>query len=127
MKQIALKGHLLLRKILTALTIGTVVVTFQACFEVPMVNVRGTIKAIDTKEPIPGILVSIDKFVDAVVISDSYGQFEISVESWDSDRYYDKKILFKDIDGPENGEFKDMEITVLTEVNQYLDILLTRK
>jgi putative lipoprotein (rSAM/lipoprotein system) len=128
MKQIAFNGRLLLRKLLTALSIGAVAVTFQACYGVPYVTVTGTVKDADTEEPIPGIQISIDKFDDYFKTSDDEGNFELFIQSWAFDKDYNKKILFKDIDGPENGEFKDKEITVTSKVDQHLPpVLLERK
>jgi putative lipoprotein (rSAM/lipoprotein system) len=128
MKQITFKGRLLLRKLLTALSIGAVAVTFQACYGVPHVTVTGTVKAADTEEPIPGIQISIDKFDDYYETSDDEGNFELFIQSWTNNKDYNKKIIFKDIDGPENGEYQDKEITVNTKVDQNLPVVfLDRK
>jgi putative lipoprotein (rSAM/lipoprotein system) len=127
MKQITSKGRLLLRRFLTALSIGAVAITFQACYGVPMVTVTGTVKARDTNEPIPGIQILIDEN-EYHEMSDSEGNFELFIERWTSDKKYNKKIIFKDIDGPENGEFQDKEMTVDTKVDLNLhEVFLERK
>jgi hypothetical protein len=129
MKQIAFKGRLLLRRLLTALSIGAVAVTFQACYGVPYVIVTGTVKAADTEEPIPEIRISIDKLDDYYETSDSEGNFELFIQSWASNKDYNKKILFEDIDGLENGgEFQYKEISVNTKVDLNLPpVFLDRK
>ena len=120
MKQIAVKGRLLLRKIFTALSFGAVATLWSCAYGVTVIDVEATVKAADTKEPIPGIRISIDGNYHG--ISDENGRFEYGAD-------YDKKVtlLFEDIDGPENGEFHDKEITVSTDDDIHLTIFLDRK
>jgi hypothetical protein len=119
MKQIAFKGRLLLRKLLTALSIGAVAVTFQACYGMPQVLVNGTVKSADTQEPIPGIQVSI--YDDYYCFTDSSGYFKIYADE------YGQTIRFKDIDGTENGAFHDKEFVTDKKDGDYIDVFMDRK
>ncbi|MDR0289570.1 MAG: carboxypeptidase-like regulatory domain-containing protein [Treponema sp.] len=120
MKQIAFKGRLLLRKILTALSLGAVAVTFQACYGMPGVAVSGTVRSADTHEPIPGISVSVYGYSE--YFTDGNGKYELFF-----DGYGMTTISFKDVDGPENGEFKDMDIRKDVQKNASLNVALERK
>jgi hypothetical protein len=106
MKTVAFRGRLLLRKILTGLSLGAVTFIFQACYGTPPVTtdttLRGTVKSSDTESPIPGIHVL---SVGDNVLTDADGNYELFV----ANRI--QTVLFKDIDGPENGEFQDKEVS----------------
>jgi hypothetical protein len=103
MKQVASKGRILLRKILTGLSLGAVAVTFQACYGMPPsdVSLSGKVKSTDTEEPILGIRVSSSNDRD---LTDSSGNYRLLVK----DRI--QTVLFEDIDGALNGEFHDKEV-----------------
>ncbi|MDR0321446.1 MAG: radical SAM-associated putative lipoprotein [Treponema sp.] len=109
MKQIALRGRRLLRKVLTALSLGAVAITFQACYGPPPYNVslNGTVKSDDAQEPIPGICVSVTVNYnhDEYDLTDRDGRYRLFVR----DQEY--TVLFEDIDGAENGEFHNKEVT----------------
>jgi putative lipoprotein (rSAM/lipoprotein system) len=129
MKQITSQGRMLLRKILTGLSLGAVAVTFQACYGTPIAYVTGTVKAADTKEPISGIQISSDKSKYKGV-TDENGWFGYSYDysfSFGSSNNKNKAtLLFKDIDGSENGEFLDKRISV-TSSDEDITVLLARK
>jgi hypothetical protein len=88
---------------LTWLSLGAVALTFQACYGVPQVSLNGTVKSADTKEPIPGIQVSV--YENDYSVTNGNGKYQLFVEDWE------QTVLFKDIDGPENGEFQDKVVT----------------
>jgi hypothetical protein len=104
-QKIAFNGRLLLRKILTGLSLGAVAITFQACYGMPMdeVSLKGTVK--DTNGgAIGGIQVSAYDEYDKT-LTDSNGKYQLLVGDWE------QTVLFQDIDGPDNGgEFKDLEV-----------------
>jgi hypothetical protein len=112
MKQTAFNGRLLWRKILTVLSLGAVALTFQACYGSRGVRSDGTVKSADTKEPIQGISVSFDgEYYNSLPENNTY--FELT-ESDGSFRIYlgekENALLFKDIDGEENGEFLEKRV-----------------
>jgi hypothetical protein len=89
---------------LTGLSLGAVAVTFQACYG-PMtadIPLNGTVKSSDTENPIPGIEVSGSRDID---LTDSNGNYRLLV----ADQI--QTIWFKDIDGPNNGEYQDKEVS----------------
>jgi hypothetical protein len=114
MKQTGFNGRLLWRKILTGLSLGAVAITFQACYGPPPapLTLSGTVKSADTKEPISGIGISYDnEYYNSLpeddrylAFSDSDGSFLLYVGGWDF------TLLFKDIDGEENGEFLEKTV-----------------
>ena len=120
MKKAAFKGRLLIRKILTGLSLGAVTFIFQACYGPPPPDwddgwdeIYGTVKT-EEEEPIPGIQVSIvDSPSGLLTTTNDYGKYRLEVNSNTRmsiarERY---EVLFEDIDGPENGEFEDMKVT----------------
>ena len=119
MKQITFRGRLLLRRLLTALSIGAVAVTFQACYGIPQVTIKGIVKSADTQEPIPGIQVSNDD--DYYSFTDSNGYFNVYIYE------YGQTVRFKDIDGIENGEFHDKEFVTDKEDGNFINVFLDRK
>jgi hypothetical protein len=119
MKPIAFNGRLLLRKILTGLSLGAVAVTFQACYGMPQVTLNGTVKSADTQEPIPGIQVSIYDGYNC--LTDSNGVFEIYTDE------YGQTIQFKDIDGAENGEFHNKNVVTDKKDKGSINVLMDRK
>jgi hypothetical protein len=121
MKQIAFKGRLLLRKILTALSLGAVALTFQACYGMPPpdVSITGTVKSADRHEPIPGIKVSgYDEYNST--LTNRFGNYRLSVGE------FQQTVLFKDIDGPENGWFED-KVVEWRPNSGPLNVVLVRK
>ena len=97
-------------------------------------TVYGDIDKDGTKEIIPGVKVSIepivtdnnsneqnesviadedeiDDFNPSIQVADSSGNFEVEYYDY-SESDFKYKITFKDIDGPENGLFKDKSITL---------------
>jgi hypothetical protein len=119
MKQIASQGRMLLRKILTALSLGAVAITFQACYGTPGFEVSGEVLSSDTSERIPGIQVSVDDHF--YVFSSSDGRFLLYVDE------LGQTIRFKDVDGPENGgEFKDKTVQS-SKKNDFLTVYMDRK
>jgi hypothetical protein len=120
MKQVAAKGRLLLRKILTALSLGAVAFIFQACYGPPRVMVTGTVKSADTNEPVSGISVSLDEYSSG--ITDSNGKYRVLVAD-----YGQTIISFRDINGTENGDFQDKNVQWDVKKNVPLNILLDRK
>jgi hypothetical protein len=121
MEKFLYKWRLLLRRILIALSFGTI----TACFivepggaygmppdypPVPTAFLDGRVLAADTRLAIPGIQVTIEK-TGATTKTSSRGYFyfnfrgEQQVENAKSGT-----LALKDIDGAENGEFKDASI-----------------
>ena len=98
MKQIAFRGRLLLRKILTGLSLGAVALTFQACYGPPQVSLNGTIKS--DEGPIGNIQVSIHEYNYGS--TDGNGKYRLFVDN------NVQTVRFKDV---ENGEFQDKEVT----------------
>jgi hypothetical protein len=86
----------------------------------PQVSLVGTVKSADTEEPIPGISVSADEY--SSYFTDSNGRYRLLL-----DGYGMRTISFKDIDGPENGEFHDKDIRRDVQKNTSLHVVLDRK
>ena len=129
MKQIGSRGRLFLRRIFSWLSVGAIsfVSQSQACtpllapmYGVPSVNVSGTVKASDTNEPIKGIQVSEKEGFKNYVLTGNGGEFELKIS------LFNHVLLFEDIDGPANGEFKDKEIEWQPE-DGHLDVKLDPK
>jgi hypothetical protein len=119
MKQIALKGRLVLRKILTGLSLGLVALVFQACYGSPPAY-RGTVKNADTGKPISGIKVYADEYDEYYDITDNEGRFLLY-------GFYDRTLQFRDVDGSKNGEFQDKTITLDLKEKGPLTITLNHK
>jgi putative lipoprotein (rSAM/lipoprotein system) len=124
MKQIALKGRLVLRKILTGLSMGLVALVFQACYGSPPAY-RGAVKNADTGEPISGIKVSAGEYDGYYDITDNKGRF-LLYGSYDITSQ-DITLQFKDVDGFKNGEFQDKTITLDLKNTEPLTIALNHK
>jgi hypothetical protein len=97
---------MLLRKILTGLSLGAVAVTFQACYGMPVedepsISLRGTVKSSATEAAIRRIRVSGS---GNSIRTDDEGRYGISVYNGE------QIVLFEDIDGPENGAFQNKEV-----------------
>jgi putative lipoprotein (rSAM/lipoprotein system) len=129
MKTVTFRGRLLLRKILTGLSLGAVTFIFQACYGTPIVYVTGTVKAADTEEPISGIQISSNKSKYKGVTDENgwFGySYDYSFSFGSSDNNNKATLLFRDIDGSENGEFQDKRISV-TSSDEDITVLLDRK
>jgi hypothetical protein len=128
-QKIALKGRLLLRKILTGLSLGAVSLVFQACYGDPGFDpdydwdtIEGTVKSAADAEPIKGIHVSVIDTPEAgVTRTVESGNYRISVPK---DGSY--TVLFVDTDGPDNGgDFQSK--TIPWSGDNPLDVELERK
>ena len=124
MKQIN-RRHLLLRKILTWLSLGAASFIFQACYGMPMgAYVSGTVRCSETKEPLAEIEVQVSGHRWGRYTDDDGRFYENIDESGKS------TIMFKD----PGGEYHDKDVTVNVskrdiERNKdiYLDVLMDRK
>ena len=123
MKQIVSGGRLLLRKILTGLSLGAVSFIFAACYGLPYESLTGTVRAADTEEPIPGIQVLQTHNGTSYNVhkTDIQGRFTVSYEGG----IPDTTLLFQDIDGPLNGEFENKEVLVMAD-SKHIDITMDR-
>jgi hypothetical protein len=125
MKQVASKGRILLRKILTGLSLGAVAVTFQACYGMdgipdnPPTSLRGTVKSSGSEDTIPGIHVSNSD--DYFTLTGSNGEYRLYVAD------QAQTVWFRDIDGPDNGEFQDKEVIWNPGDSWRLDVSLDPK
>jgi hypothetical protein len=126
MKQIAFKGRLILRKIFTAFSFGAVAAFWSCAYGLIGNYVETTVKASDTKEPIPGIQITINGSNGEGYneITDENGLFGFFIYSGEKDG---RTLMLKDIDGPKNGEFKDKEITIYTNDDIFLTVFMDRK
>ena len=121
MNKIAINGRLILRKILTVLSLGMVAFVFQACYGLPSYAVRGVVKSSDKDEPIYGIKVSPSEYGNYHDLTNSNGEFELFLGN------YDMSLFFTDI---ENDEFEDKEIVLYAENiknGTYLVVHMDRK
>jgi hypothetical protein len=105
-QKIARGGRLLLRKILTGLSLGAVSLVFQACYGDPGFDpnydwdtIEGTVKSAADAEPIQGIRVSV---IDTPEAGETRtvpnGNYQIYVPNGSS-----YMVQFEDVDGPLNG------------------------
>lgn len=108
MKQISLYGRLILRRILTGLSLGLVAFVFQACYGAPPATYRGKVTNAGTDKPISGIKVSVSENEGDYDITGSDGQFML----YGYNTSQNTDLLFEDIDGFENGKFRDKKITL---------------
>ena len=115
MKQAAFNGRMLLRKILTGLSLGAVTFIFQACYGPPPPDwnekeeITGTVKT-EAETPIPGIRVSINE-TPVNTITNNNGSYLMRFNrdtfvSVSGDYVYD--VLFEDIT---YGEFEEKVVT----------------
>ena len=117
MKQLAYKWRLLLRKILIVCGFGAFAMGEFGCGDYGAPYTGGNVRAADTKEPIPGIWVSIPER-KAVTTTSQYGYFNFG---FDLNRA--TLLLLKDIDGTNNGgEFHDKIITDYTGNGYNIDL-----
>ena len=110
MKKLAYKWRLLLRRVLIVFSFGAL----AACSgrmtdeygmppaEYGMPSVSGSVRAADTKTPIPGIQVSIMDQQQTTTSEDG-GFWLVTTASSGT-------LLFKDVDDAENGEFQDTAV-----------------
>jgi len=105
MKKLAHKWRLLLRRVLIVFSFGALAACsgrMTAAAEYGMPGVSGSVRAADTKEPIPGIQVSImDQ--QRTTTSEDGGFWLVTTASSGT-------LLFKDVDDAENGEFQDTAV-----------------
>jgi len=120
MVKLSEKSRRVLRKIYQGLGAATITLLFQACYGMPMDNVRirGTVSS-KANNPIPGIKVSVLNISSD--LTDNEGKFNIY--AYEQTSY---NLLFEDIDGEENGGyFKSLEKTIsLNEAETHLNIKL---
>ncbi len=116
-----------LKNIFGAFSLSTALFIFQACYGTnqdfePELSIRGTVRAENTAEPIPGIKVSLDKHRQ-YDFTDENGQFVIYTEI---ENLY--KVIFEDVDSTENGLYTTKD-TILENINVqdgvFLDIILS--
>jgi len=127
MKKIELTSRKLLRRILGGVSITAVAFIFQACYGPGPdmsydVKLTGMVKSKTTNLPIQGIKVTVNDDGYNFGITDEGGQFDFytSVQNYD---YYNKdstvlytpdklRIHFRDMDGIENGYYRDTTIII---------------
>ena len=129
MKQIALKGSLrfrmILRKILTGLSLGAVTFVFQACYGDPywddperyperdyeVDRITGTVRS-ENEEPVKGFWVSIlcDHNHDAYTFTKADGTFAFYIYEWNAHEDGNYTLFFQDVDGPLNGEYDSQTV-----------------
>jgi len=115
----------IIRRIFRSFSYTSVLFIFQACYGMPPdvvvdVHLTGVVKSKSTSQPIKGIKVmSVDTM--AYDLTDENGNFDF----YTTFRYYEAyyggyyrendsiSVHFMDIDGTENGSFKDKEIMIL--------------
>jgi len=125
MKKIELKSRKLLRKIFNGISLTAVAFIFQACYGVPHddfydVRFTGTVTSKTTNLPIKGIKVTVNDESHNIGITDAEGKFDFyaGVPNWEfdgNDVHYKPdsvSIHFRDIDGIENGFFRDTTIII---------------
>jgi len=103
MVKLSERSRTVLRRIYQGLGAATITLLFQACYGMPMddVRIRGTVSS-KANKPIPGIKVSVLDFSSD--LTDDDGKFYI--RAYEQPSY---KLQFEDIDGPLNGSFKSQE------------------
>jgi len=128
MKKIELKSRKLLRTILGSISLTTMAFIFQACYGPSRdyyfhnVKLTGTVSSKTTNLPIKGIKVTVNEGV-IYGYTDDNGNFDFYADVcncsyYENDIHYtpDKvSVHFLDIDGIENGSFRDTTIIVNRE------------
>lgn len=138
MRKIELKSRKLLRAIFGSISFTAIAFVFQACYGTDIdsffdVKITGTIKSKTTKLPIKGIKVTVkSEFNHGLTDEDGNFNFYASIpyHNYYNDSAYDTpdsvRIRFLDIDGIENGNFKDTSIIInplnKDEVKIYIEL-----
>ena len=126
MKKIELKSRKLLRRIFNGMSITAVAFIFQACYgmwedDFYDIKLTGTVISKTTSLPIKGIKVTVNEGINYGMTDDN-GKFDFYAPI-PYDDYYNKdstvhytpdqvRIHFRDIDGIENGFFRDTTIII---------------
>ena len=103
------------RKLLSYLSITSVMFAFQACYgtmddEFEDILIEGSVVSSTTGNPIPGIQITSNNY--SYEISDRNGRFSFYTGVLDSNQI---SLSFTDIDSSENGKFQPLDTLIMLD------------